>query len=54
MIEEKPVQDSKEEKVELGSIGDFNKPKTTSPGMVVIWIVLIILMVGSISMRILV
>lgn len=52
MIENKePIEDKK---IELGSIDDFNETSKTSPGMVLVWIVLIILMVGSIALRIMV
>ena len=52
MIEEK--KKIEEDKIELGSIDDFDTPSTTSPGMVVVWIVVITLMVASITMRLLV
>ncbi len=52
MIED--IEPKQDEKVELGSIDDFNTPSTTSPGMVVTWIVVIVLMVGSIVLRIMV
>ncbi len=52
MIED--IESKKDDKVELGSIDDFNTPSTTSPGMVVTWIVVIVLMVGSIVLRIMV
>ena len=52
MTEDKePIKD---EKVELGSIDDFDTPSTTSPGMVVVWIVVIVLMVGSIAIRLMI
>jgi len=52
MIED--IEPKKDEKVELGSIDDFNTPSTTSPGMVVVWIVVIVLMVGSIAIRLMI